>query len=661
MSRDTFSLDSIAEFINRNFVAIKVDRDERPDIARVYMTYVHAVTGKGVWPLSVWLTSDLKPFYGGTTFSADGRNQEPSFEQVANSIAAGWQHDRTRVKDEATRVVANLAENISTAPVGDSIPDLTEPAGDAFEQAYTYLFENFDEQNGGFGGAPKSPRPVNLEFLMRCASLQGSDSDSGREALGMVEKTLSGMATGGIRDIVFGGYYRYTLDDDWRVPYFEKRLQDQGQIAAALIGLGSYLGDTRFTANAGEVFNYVRAALKHPSGGYSSAEVSEENYDDAMTPGADLLHSLWAAGELRQLLGPDFSWFSEMYGIEDEGNVPTKYDSRNVMKGLNVLHQKRSLAWIAEQRGVDLQSMADSLENVLPKLRESCVLKRKSVRNEKRLAAGNGLLIAAFSRASISSDFLQPERVAYLNWATETAEFIRNELWDSNSRRLARASTGRDRFIHGLSDDYACLIAGLLDLYQASLDVRWLRWAREVQTEMDALFWDAHGGGYFNTSIEDQSVILRFKDALDGDVWSANSMAAVNLFRLSALLADGTLRKRAMKTIQSVRHVWSKTPWSVPGMLIALEWALSNGRCVTLIGDSKEPEFQAMLDVSRNPLGPRTEVRVIDYRADHDWMLQRLPADFPKPLLGLAAIVSTDAGHASPVETAMGLKKLLVV
>lgn len=660
MARESFSDEVIADLLNQNFVSIKLDRDERPDIDRVYMTYVQAVTGKRGWPLSVWLTPDLNPFFGGSYFPPEDRGPTPGFRRISNSISEGWKDDRSKVVAEASRVVAKLAENIETGPVGESEPDLTEPGGEAFESAYTYFFENFDEQFGGFGGAPKFHRSNNLEFLMRCAALQGGDSDSGQEALGMVQTSLIGMAKGGINDVVGGGFHQYAVDDEWRVPSFEKMLFDQGQIASGLIGFSEFSKDPRYAAIAREVMGYVIRELQHPAGGFYAAERVKPS--EGMEAQGVLNHPyLWTESELRETLEGDFSWFEELYGIQAEGNVPPKHDAGKRMSGLNVLHQVQPLDVVARSHSMELADLAELLGQALFKLKGKLPSKRRPLRDEKIVTSWNAWMISAFARAAtFESCYSISERSDYLKSAESAADFIRVHLWDQGTETLRHVWRDGRATGPGFAADYANLISGLLELYEASFGLRWLRWADELQTSMDAQFWDPTGGGYFNTSVKDESIILRLKDDRDSAEPSANSVAAANLFRLSALLSDEARRKRGYQTIQSVRPIWAKTPWVMPGLLMAMEWALSSERCVTFFGDINDSNYRVLLSVARDRRGARRVVRLVGREGMNDWLGSRLPDDFPRVESGFGAVVSCRTGCSDLVNTASDLEKLLL-
>lgn len=659
MARESFADPAVAERLNASFVAIKVDREERPDLDRVYMAYVQAVTGRGGWPLSVWLTPNLKPFFGGTYFPREDRSGQPGFGRVLESIAEGWERDRAQVEAESNRILANLQQARATEPIGDSLPDLTDPGGDAFERAYTYFFENHDAQFGGFGGAPKFPRPQVIEFLLRCAALQGLESESGREALQMVYQSLAGMARGGIHDQIGGGFHRYAVDDAWQVPHFEKMLYDQAQIAGNLIEAFHFSGDERFAAIARHLFAYLDRDLRHPDGGFFSAEDADSMLLDDGELTREGAFYLWSHAELLAVAGDQFGWFAPLFGIREEGNISDKLDPQSEMKGRNVLHQVKSVGEIASAVGLSPELLAGRLEEILGSLHRRRGTRPRPHRDEKIVTAWNGLMIASLARASVSgADNLRDCSDHCRNMGETAAAFVREHLWSAQDQTLFRTWREGQRSGAGLAEDYAGMIHGLLELYEATFEIEWLRWADELQTVMDLQFWDEVGGGYFQGRRSDTSIVLQLKDDYDGAEPSANSLAAANQFRLAALLHDEGRHKRAMKTLQAFRHIWSETPWALPAMLGAVEWALAGSRQVLIRGERTDPEFQRMVEVARDRRGSRRVTLVIGRSKIDDWLRQRLPYVAPSSAK-IQAQICTFAECSSPVFSASDLREAL--
>ena len=660
MAHESFEDADIARQLNAGFVCIKVDREERPDVDRIYMTYVQAVTGHGGWPLSAWLTPELKPFFGGTYFPPSDRAGRPGFPTVLKSIAEGWAKDRDRVVAESDRVVASLAEHHQEEPVGEAEPDFTEPAGAAFEQAYTYLFENYDAQEGGFGGAPKFPRPANLDFLFRCAVLQGVETETGREAVGMAAKTLERMAMGGIHDHVGGGFHRYAVDDGWLVPHFEKMLYDQAQLAGSLLDAYSFTGDDRFGWVARGVLDYVLRDLAHPNGGFYAAEDADSAGEDGRR--LEGAFYLWTRDEIDARLGRDAGWFSAHYGVTQEGNVPSQLDPHGDMAGRCVLKQRAPLARTAVAHAREPAELVGPLAGALQALFDAREKRARPHRDEKIVTAWNGLMISALARAAASeAPALAELRETYLQAARRAAGFIREHLWDANHRRLHRAWRGGRRTEAGFAEDHAGLVMGLLDLYEATWETAWLDWAIELQEAMDTLFWDDQAGGYFQAAEGDNSIVLRLKDDYDGAEPTANSLAATNLLRMGTLLHDESLRRRGLLVLQAFRGRWSKQPWGLPAMLLGLEWALTAARQIVILGNAADPEFTRMIEVARCRTGRRTAVIGIRHDDDLAWWARRVPTmrEFKIGHGSPTAQLCEGFVCQRPVSTAVQLEQLL--
>jgi len=625
MAHESFENEAIAAQLNRDFVAIKVDREERPDVDRVYMAYVQAVSGHGGWPLSAWLTPALKPFFGGTYFPPEDQHGRAGFPTVLEQIADGWRRDRARIEAESDRVVEALAGHFQDVPVGEAAPDLVEAGGDAFERAYAYLFENYDAAEGGFGGAPKFPRPANLEFLLRCVALQGVDSETGRDAVGMVTRTLERMAMGGIHDQVGGGFHRYAVDAAWFVPHFEKMLYDQAQIALNLIDAHAVTGDERFAWVAGGILDYVRRDLTHPEGGFFAAE-------DADSPGpdggkAEGAFYTWTPAELQAVLGEDAAWVGSHFGVTAAGNVPEQLDPHGEMRGRSVLKQQRPLSLTATMFDRDPTDLVGPLGEALARLREARAQRPRPHRDEKVIAAWNGLMIAALARAAgCPAEPLAAQAAANRDAAVAAARFAREHLWDEATGTLRRSWRDGRVVEVGFAEDYAAMIFGLLELYEATFDVAWLEWAAALQAQMDARFWDESGGGYFQAPAGDPSIVLRLKDDQDGAEPSANSLGAANLLRLGALFHDEERRHRGALVLQALRDRWTKMPWALPAMLTAVEWALETPRQVVLAGPATAANWAELAAVARRRDGRRRVVLALRDETERKWWSQRVPA-----------------------------------
>jgi len=629
MAHESFEDEAIAARINEHFIPIKVDREERPDVDRVYMAYVQALTGHGGWPLSAWLTPELKPFYGGTYFPPEDRPGRPGFPAILRAVAAGWKGERDKLVAEGERVLGALREHQagrgdpSTGSAQAENEPLVVAGGAAFEKCFQYLEENFDAANGGFGGAPKFPRASNLNFLFRAAAMQGTASAAGAAAIRFSAATLQAMARGGIRDHVGGGFHRYSVDEGWFVPHFEKMLYDQAQIALNCLEAKQATGDERFAWVAREVFGYAARELTSPAGGFYSAEDADSQETGGGRPGAahktEGAFYVWSAAELCPLLGDDFAFLAAHFGIEEDGNVPGQLDPHGEFRGKNILAQRRSLAETAKQFSLTSEEANARLLAALGKLRAVRAGRPRPHLDDKIITAWNGQMISALARGAQvlesrdgppgrPSDADRAESGPCLRAAIRAAEFVERELWNAERGVLFRCWREGRGATEGFAEDYAFFVQGLLDLYEASFDVRWLAWAVKLQAKMDELFWDVERGGYFNSAAGDPHLVLRLKEDYDGAEPAPSSVAALNLLRLGAIFHDEARRERGVRCIEAFRAQWARAPHALPQMLCALELALEPPRHVVLAGDPHAEDFQALAAVLSEKLEPRRTI-----------------------------------------------------
>ncbi len=611
MAHESFENAEIAAILNEHFVSIKVDREERPDVDKVYMSYVQAMTGHGGWPLSAWLSPDLKPFHGGTYFPPEDRHGRMGFPSLLRAIVHAWTNDREKLLTESTRVIASLTEyHVSRRAEAGVAPDLHDAGGEAFEKAYQYFNENFDAANGGFGGAPKFPRASNLHFLLRAAVIQGLETESGREAVKMVAATLQKMAGGGLHDHAGGGFHRYSVDEAWFVPHFEKMLYDQAQIAVNALDTHLATGDERFAWIARDIFDYTLRDLAAPGGAFYSAEDADSLLAHGKPEHAEGAFYVWTPAEIAAVLSADdAALVCAHFGVTAEGNVPAHLDPHHEFTGKSILMQQRSLATTAQSLGLEPEIAAEKLGAALEVLRAVRAKRPRPHLDDKVITAWNGLMISALARAAVSpAECLADVRDGYRAAAVRAAEFIERELFDVQRGVLYRNYREGRGANEAFAEDYAYLIAGLLDLYEATFDARWLRWAEGLQQVMDALFWDAEHGGYFNSRADDASIVLRLKEDYDGAEPSPNSVAAANLLRFSALFHDEAARERALGTIEALRSQWAKVPHALPELLCAIERALELPRQVVLAGDPAAEDFRALAAELHAKPGPHRAV-----------------------------------------------------
>ena len=682
MAHESFENEEVAALLNEHFVAIKVDREERPDVDKVYMAYVQALTGRGGWPLSAWLTPELKPFFGGTYFPPEERHGRAGFPAMLRAIAAGWKNERNKLVAESERVLGTLRDYHADQRTGDGGQEagdgpLAVVGGEAFEKCFQYYYEAGDAANGGFGGAPKFPRAANLNFLFRVAAIQGVASEPGAEAVRLATSTLRAMARGGIHDHVGGGYHRYAVDATWFVPHFEKMLYDQAQIALNCLDARQATGDERFGWMARDIFDYVRAELTSPQGGFFTAEDADsqgtgdrgQGTGDGKQGTGDSVEGafyVWSAAELRGVLGEDAGLIAAHFGVLDEGNVPSALDPHGEFRGKNILVQRRSLVETAKIFSLAPEAANERIGAALERLKRARAGRPRPLLDDKIVTANNGLMISALAKAAQvlgagAGEKESEERGRFLLAGVRAAEFVERELWDAARGVLFRCWREGRGGNEGFAEDYAYFIQGLLDLYEASFTLRWLSWADVLQEKMDELFWDEVRGGYFNSAAGDASIVLRLKEDYDGAEPAPSSVAAMNLLRLATMLHDDARRGRGVRCIEAFRAQWVGTPQGMPQMVCALELALEAPRHVVVVGDSGAADFLALAAVVHEGLGPRRALLAVTNETERGWWAERAPwmAEM-RPINGRATVyVCEEYLCRPPVSTAPELRRLL--
>jgi uncharacterized protein YyaL (SSP411 family) len=597
MAHESFENAETAAIMNREFVNIKVDREERPDVDRVYMTFVQATTGSGGWPMSVWLTPDLKPFVGGTYFPPEDRYGQPGFKKVLEKIAAAWKQDHEKITEQGSRITAALQQAGESS--GASSEKLTAKTLSA---AFDQIAKTFDAREGGFGGAPKFPHPVTLNFLCR-SHARDPKSDSGKRALEMHLFTLRKMAAGGIHDHLGGGFHRYSVDGHWHVPHFEKMLYDQAQLANAYLDAvqitSGRRGDTdssrgeqdrQFESVARDILDYVRRDLTAKDGGFFSAE----DADSLLTPGkpehAEGAFYVWTKSEIDKALGSVAEIFDFQFGVEEHGNAPPGSDPQGEFREKNILIERHTIAETAKHFKKSEEDVRQSLAQSREKLLSIRAKRPRPHLDHKIITSWNGLMISAFARgAQVLNDS------AYLDAAIRAASFAQKNLYDESKKSLVRNYREGRSQVEGFADDYAFLIQGLLDLYEASFDVSWLKFAIELQATQDRLFLDEKNGGYFSGSGKDSSILLRMKEDNDSAEPAPSSVAALNLLRLAQIRDDKEIRERADKTIDAFGAQLARIPMAMPQMLVALDYSLGKPRQIVIAGKIENAATKALI------------------------------------------------------------------
>ncbi|MEP6937739.1 MAG: thioredoxin domain-containing protein [Chthoniobacterales bacterium] len=600
MAHESFENEQTAEIMNREFVNIKVDREERPDVDRVYMTFVQATTGGGGWPMSVWLTPELKPFVGGTYFPPEDRYGQPGFKKVLQRIADTWKQDHEKIAEQGTRILQALQE----AQAGGAGEGSGSLGREALQAAYEQLERSYDAREGGYGSAPKFPRPVTLNFMFRVyahgvaqvSNLRAEDNANRKvapqaeKALAMNLFTLRKMAAGGIHDHLGGGFHRYSVDGFWHVPHFEKMLYDQAQLAIAYLDAFQITHEPIFESTARDILDYVQRDMTHPDGGFFSAEDADSVVPEGEPEHAEGAFYVWTKDEIDAALGPDAEIFKFHYGAEPAGNAPEGADPHGEFTGKNILIERHTTAETAGQFKKNEEEICKILKKARAKLLSIRSKRPRPHRDDKIITAWNGLMISAFARAAQVLD-----EAAYLESARHAAGFVRAHLYDENEKALVRNFRQGKGAVGGFADDYAFLVQGLLDLYEASFDATLIQFALELQETQDRLFYDGEYDGYYGATANDPSILLRMKEDNDGAEPAASSVSALNLLRLAQLRNDEAPADRARKTINAFTRQISHFASAMPQMLVALDFSLATPRQIVIAGNPAAPETRALL------------------------------------------------------------------
>ena len=609
MEREVFENESIAALMNRAVVCIKVDREERPDIDRVYMSALQAMTGSGGWPMSMFLTPDLKPFFGATYIPPTDQYKRPGFPQILKRIHEVWTTDRTQVLEAGQRIGEYLQLMTSSAPQPLDVDQTALDAG------FDYFRGNYDSVNGGFGNAPKFPRPAVLNFLLRYYV-----RTMNLQALDMTLETLRTMAKGGMHDHIGGGFHRYATDDRWHVPHFEKMLYDQAQLAVSYLEAFQITGEDFFANVARDICDYVLRDLSHPEGGFYSAEDAES------APDANLLNQkeegafyVWTHVEIDRLLSPqEAEVFVRRFGVEKDGNVLA--DPHGVFTGKNILHIIASVAEVSQQLGLGENEIVQALASSRAKLFAARNKRPHCQLDDKILTSWNGLMISALARAS---QVLGEQK--YLEAAEKSARFILDRLLDlSRKKLLHRFRDGESRFDAQL-DDYAFFVQALIDLYEADFKIDWLSEALTLTDQLNSLFYDQENGGFFDTTGYDTSVLVRTKEWYDGAEPSGNSIAIMNLLRLAQSTNNTSYERMARASLRHFGARLMNQPHATPQFLVALDASLSKPAQIIIAGAIGDPLTRSLLRVIHSQYLPNKILVLADGERGQRFLTQFAP------------------------------------
>jgi uncharacterized protein len=562
MEHESFENEEIARLMNDNFVCIKVDREERPDLDSIYMNAVQMMTGHGGWPMTVFLTPDLRPFYGGTYYPPADRQGLPAFPRVLTTIADSYKNRGDDVQSSATAITAELKKINRFAPSSEMLTT------EVLNQAFSALAASFDRVNGGFGGAPKFPPSMTLMFL-----LHHHRRTTSPEALAMVELTLDKMARGGMYDHLGGGFARYSVDARWQVPHFEKMLYDNALLARVYLYAYQQTKNPNYRRIAEEVLEYIVRDMTDRTGAFYSSE-------DADSEGEEGKFYIWKRAEVMSILGEDGEMFCEFFNVTESGNFE---------HGNSILNTPLSLEEFAKKKGTNVEELRRTINISKQRLFNVRGARVRPGRDDKSLAAWNGLMLTAFSEAA---NILG--RDDYREIAVRNAEFILKHL-RKDGRLLRTYKSGQSK-LNGYLEDYAYVIEGLLALYEATFEVRFFKDARELADTMIAQFWDEADGGFYFTSADHEDLITRTKDFFDNAVPSGNSVAALALLKLFHLTQEQEYQRPAVAILRTIRQAVAKYPSAFGYALRGLDFYLSEPQEIAIAGNPASHEVRAFVE-----------------------------------------------------------------
>ncbi len=575
MEHESFEVEATAALMNESFVCIKVDREERPDIDDIYMKAVQLLNrGQGGWPMSVWLTPELRPFYAGTYYPPDDRYGRPSFPRVLTALATAWRDRRGELAKSAGEITEHLQE-FGQLPASENEVD----AEGLIRNAVQSLSRGFDNTHGGFGDAPKFPHALELRLLLRAYARFGDDG-----ALAMVTRTLDKMARGGMYDQLGGGFHRYSVDARWLVPHFEKMLYDNALLGVTYLEAFQATGNPFYRQIVVEILEYIQREMTCDGGAFYSTQ-------DADSEGEEGKFFVWSLAEIESVLGSDDAEIAaRVWGVTAEGNF----------EGQNILCRSKSDEQDAKLLKMPLDAFQLRMNSVRRKLLAVRSRRVWPGRDEKILTSWNGLMIAAFARAGAVL-----ERPDFVDAAINAAEFVQKHLRTSNDRLNRTASADGRAKLNGYLEDYAYYAEALTHLYEATLDERWLSEAAQLMFVMCPQFGDREHGGFFTTSKDHEQLLMRIKDIHDGSTPSGNAMAVMALLRVGTMLGRATLLEVARQTLKAFHGVMEAHPSAAGQMLIALDFDFGPVQEVAIVSDNVSENYRRVLWAARQPFAPR--------------------------------------------------------
>ena len=588
MEKESFENSNIAALMNKHFISIKVDREERPDIDSIYMSAVQAMTGHGGWPMTVFLTPEGKPFYGGTYFPPEERGGMASFPRVLQTMADTYKNKKEELILSANKLVAHM--NQMTTDFGGVDP----LSVDILHQTFQALTKQFDTKYGGLGMEPKFPQPMTYEALLRYHIRTGDP-----KSLEMVNLTLDNMALGGIYDQLGGGFHRYSTDMFWLIPHFEKMLYDNALLVKLYLHTYQVTGKPLYRRVVEQTLTYINAEMRSPEGGFYSAQ-------DADSEGVEGKFFVWRPEEIEEIIGAeDADVFNEYFGVDLNGNF----------EGRTILSVTGQAQVIADRKGISEEGITEIIERSKTSLLKARYSRINPARDNKILTAWNGLMLGAFSEAAAA--FGDDE---YLEIAEQNAAFLLENMVEEG--RLLRTHNNAGRGLKGYLEDYSFLISGLLSLHEHSFTPRWMEAAISLGNSMIDLFWDGEAGHFYDTGSDHETLVVRPRDVADNAIPSGSSMATDVLLRLALITGDTLFQQVASTSLRSVRQIMTNHPTAAGHWLCALDFYLSSPKEIAIVGTRGDEWTKKLVSEIHRQFIPN---KVIVGREPNDQTLERLP------------------------------------
>ncbi len=645
MAHESFENKKVAAFLNENYVAIKVDREERPDIDQLYMAATQEISGNGGWPMSVFLLPDRRPFYAGTYFPPESGYGRPGFFDLLHQIHVLWQKDRPRLTGNAEVITDRLRRNMA------SETETKKPLSDELlHRCFDQALQGFDREFGGFGSAPKFPRPAIFDLLLRYDAWHRND-----QAREMVLVSLKKMAQGGMYDQLGGGFHRYSVDREWRVPHFEKMLYDQGQLAGLYFDAFRVSRDPFYLQIGTEILDYVLRDMTDTQGGFYSAKDADSVDEHDRSRHGEGIFYLWQQAEIINLLGAEYGeFFNFFYEVQADGNALA--DPMAEFRGKNILYIPHSLAATALKFGKEEQEIHKILVDAKQTLFAARQKRPRPHLDDKIITAWNGLMISAMAKG-----FRVTGDNRYLHGATDSASFLEKNLFNKDDKTLFRRYREGEAHFQGQLEDYAFFVQGLIDLYGAGFDSHWLELAVELTTRQITLFSDDNQGAFFDSPATVKDVLVRMRNDYDGAEPAGNSVAAMNLLRLARITENKEWFKKAETILSFFADGLQTQPFGRPAMAAAYDLYRQQPRQIIVVGDPDGADTRQLITLINTFYIPTTIVLLADNGPGQLYLEQNMP--FMKSMFAIdgkaTAYVCENFTCKKPVNSVQELASLI--